>query len=454
MNSTSVTHWFENLPITTLPVLLTVDVVAAVLVIALLLPTRKGHWWRWIVPAVVVGAAAGGATIWYVGDVQNAFDVSPTWVDRIWTGAAFAAVLVGLVNIVRAGAVRKILAILMIVATVLAAGLAINRDVGEFLTPGQLLGLNGFRRILLPQDRAHTRADGKGAATTSDAFDPTLYRTWKAPAGMPTKGRVGEVAIPGTVSHFAARDAMVYLPPAALVKDAPALPVVILMSGQPASPSSVIDAGNVPETLNALAAKNHGLAPIVVVPDQLGASEDNPMCVDSPLGNSATYILTDVTTWIRQHLHVAAGRQAWAVGGFSQGATCSIQFASAHPDVFGSFIDVSGQEYPTLDTDEQAVAQGFHGSTAAFDAAKPATIMAKHGTYHDLVGVFAVGQFDKKYGANTRVMSALAASHGIAVTRYISPGSAHDWTTATNGFARGFEVLYPRFGLSAAAARP
>lgn len=449
MNSTALTHWFENLPITTLPVLAVVDVVAAVLVIVMLIPLRRRHWWGWIAAAVLLGAAAGGTTIWYVGDVQNAFDVSPTWVDRIWTGAVFAAILVAVVNLIRAGRARKVLAVLTIVASVLAGGLAINRDVGEFLTPAQLLGLNGFRRILLPKQTAPHRE----AAAEANDFDPTLYRTWTPPASMPAKGRVGEVAIPGLVSHFAARDAMVYLPPAALVKNAPALPVVILMSGQPASPSSVIDAGGVPATLNALAAKNRGLAPIVVVPDQLGASENNPMCVNSPLGNSATYILDDVTTWIRRHLHVETGRHAWAVGGFSQGATCSIQFASEHPDLFGSFIDVSGQEYPTLDTDEQAIAQGFHGSVAAFDAAKPASIMAEHGRYHDLDAVFAVGQFDQKYGANTKVMSALAARYGMSVTRYVSPGSAHDWTTATNGFARGFEVLYPRLGLSAAEAR-
>lgn len=447
MNTHRISHWFDTLPITAPHVLLIVDAVALILAIVMILPLRRRRAWRWIPLAALAGAVAGGVTIWIVGDVQDAFDVSPTWVDRIWTGAAFAGILVALANIVLAGWLRKVVAVVAIASFVVAGGLAINRDVGEFLTPSQLLGTNGFRRLLLPREDTRLSASARAAAQT---FDRTLYRTWKAPADMPKSGRVGEVEIPGTISHFHARDAMVYLPPAALVKNAPALPVVILMSGQPASPSSVIDAGHVPGTLNALAAKDHGLAPIVVVPDQLGASENNPMCVDSPLGNSATYLLRDVPNWIHEHLNVERGRLAWTVGGFSQGATCSIQFATAHPTMFGSFIDVSGQEYPTLDSDQQAIAEGFHGSTQAFDAAKPASIMARHGRYTDLDAVFAVGQFDQKYGANTKVMSALASHYGIEVTRYISAGSAHDWTTATNGFARGFEVLYPRMGLSAA----
>ncbi len=445
MSNLHLPSWLLSLPVTAFHVLAVVDVVAAILAVALLLPVRRRRWWRWVLIAIGVGAVAGGVTVWWVGDVQDALDVSPTWVDRIWVGVVFAGILVAVVNIVLAGWVRRIVAVLAIVAIVLAGGLAINRDVGEFLTPAQLLGTNGFRRILLPKDTRLSPA----ARAVADAYDPTLYESWKAPTDMPRTGRVGEVSIPGTISHFRARDAMVYLPPAALVKHAPALPVVILMSGQPASPSSVFDAGHVPQTLDAFARRNHGLAPIVVVPDQLGASENNPMCVDGPLGNSATYLLRDVPNWIRAHLHVETGRLAWTVGGFSQGATCSIQFATAHPELFGQFIDVSGQRYPTLDNDQEAIAADFHGSVRAFDAAKPAAIMARHGRYDDLDAFFGYGQFDEQYGSNTKVMSALAEHYGIGVTRYVSVGSAHDWTTATNGFAAGIGTFYPRMGLAA-----
>jgi S-formylglutathione hydrolase FrmB len=276
----------------------------------------------------------------------------------------------------------------------------------------------------------------------------TLDRSWVAPAGMPAQGRQYSVTIPGTISHFAARPADVYLPPAALVPNAPALPVVILLSGQPASPDSVMTVGNVVRTVNALAAKDHGLAPIIVVPDQLGRPQDNPMCVDGPLGNSATYIVGDVTSWIRGHLHVLPGRAAWAIGGFSQGGTCSIQFATAHPELYGSFIDVSGERYPTMRTDALAIRTGFRGSVAAYDRAKPENILLRHGRYADEEAIFTSGATDEHYGAIMAVMSQRAGAAGMAVARYRSPRTGHDWTNASNGFASGIGALYPRFGLS------
>lgn len=443
----SLALWLSSLPITAPATLVVVDAVAAILAFVLVFPLRRRKWWAWVAPAIAIGAGAGAATVWYVGDVQNTFGVSPTVVDRIWTAAVFAGILVAIVNIVLAGWLRKMIGVISIAAFVVAGGLAINRDVGEFLTPGQLLGTSSIQPLALP--RSSRTPSVSPASLVRNAFDPTLYKTWRAPTTMPTVGTVGRVTIPATVSKFPARSGLVYLPPAALVKNAPALPVVILMSGQPASPASVMDAGRIPATLDALAAKNRGLAPIVVVPDQLGASQANPMCVNSPLGNSATYLLRDVPTWIRTHLNVQIGRMAWTVGGFSQGATCALQFASARPDLFGSFISVSGEAYPTLSSDAQAIRQAFHGSATAYDAAKPASIMRAHGSYTNLTGVFAVGQLDRKYGTIMNTMSTLAQRTGMNVVRYISPGSAHDWTTAANGFARGLQVLYPRLGLSA-----
>ena len=71
----------------------------------------------------------------------------------------------------------------------------------------------------------------------------------------------------------------------------------------------------------------------------------NPMCVDSPLGRSATYIMTDTANWIRQHLRVGAAPSAWGIVGFSQGATCAMQFSTAHPDVFGATFAIRFMPY-------------------------------------------------------------------------------------------------------------
>lgn len=435
-----------HLPLTSPATLAVVDAIAILVVILLFTrPVRSPRaWFRHVTIAVVAGAAVGGTAIWVVGDVLNEFDVRPTWVDRIATAAMVAGVCLGVVNLVFAPLGRKGVAIVGIVAVVLAGGLAINRDVGEYPTVGDALGVTDAGPLTLPHPR------DRGTTTN----DTDLAADWKPPMIMPRRGRVGTVSIPGTVSHFDARDAEVYLPPAALVASAPALPVVILMSGQPGSPESVMTAGRVPHILNDLARRDHGLAPIVVVPDQLGSLTGNPMCVDGPLGDSRTYLTVDVPHWIESHLHVETDPGSWVVGGFSQGATCALQFATELPQLFGSLIDVSGQQYPTLTNDQEAIDAGFGGSVAAFDAAKPATIMRVHGSYPDTSAYFASGAKDAEYTENTDVMSTLAAAHGMAVRRYTAPDSGHDWTTASSAFAWAFGLLYPRLGLSKGVQTP
>ncbi|BDZ50915.1 esterase [Frondihabitans sucicola] len=439
-------EWLEHLSLVATPTLGVSYAIAGLFAILLLTRPRKrrGPWARHVVVAVVLGAAIGGTAIWVVGDLLNEFDVPPTWVDRVWVGALVAGVCLGVVNLVFAPVGRKVVAVFAIAGFVLAGGLAINRDVGEFVTLGQAAGVDLDGPLVLPTP----------ASSAFVEHDSDIYADWKPPALMPRHGRVGSVSIPATTSHFVARRALVYLPPAALVASAPALPVVILMSGQPGSPSSVMAAGRIPRTLDALAKKNHGLAPIVVVPDQLGSAGANPMCVDGALGNSARYLTVDVPAWIRAHLHVVQGREAWAAGGFSQGATCALQFATGDPALFGSFLDVSGQRYPTLSSDRTAIEEGFAGSSAAFDRAKPAAVMQRHGPYADTVGFFAAGENDATYRRNMTVMSTLAARSKITVTRYLSPDSGHDWTTASNAFARGLAGLYPRLGLSTMGRTP
>ena len=415
--------------------------IAGVFVVVLLTrPRRRRVWWPWIASGVVVGAAIGFAVTWYVGDVLNAFDVPPTTVDRVAVAAAVAGIAIAFHNFFRTVWWRRVVASLSIVSFLLVAALAINEDGGVYQTVAQLLGTDKTAPLALPTPKA-------GAGVVA-GFSPKLYRTWKAPVLMPRKGRLGSVTIPATTSDFPARSALVYLPPAALVKRAPALPVLVMMSGQPGSPSSMTGPGKLVSTLNAYAKKNHGLAPIVVIPDQLGASQDNPMCVNGPLGDSAAYITVDVTNWIRTHLRVEGDRRAWGVGGFSQGATCSIQFASGDPSLYGSVIDVSGQLGPVLSSPRASVAEGFDGDSLTYAAAQPRAIMAAHGRYDDTDAFFGVGQDDAKYGRSMTIMSAAAEKAGMHVTRYLSPNSAHDWTTASNGFAAGIGVLYPHLGLS------
>ena len=462
---------FGSLPLLAVAVLAPVYLIAGLLALYLVLPprtfrspqyrnrrpaeNRSKFAWSTLAPiAILAGAAVGSVVVWYVGDVANVFGVSPTWVDRIWVGAVVAGAFVAFLNVWRGRWWRRAIAVVSVAVFVLAGALAVNRDASAYQTLAEAIGRSSVRALRLPTPTDTSPGPGSSRAphvpfyAQSTVFDAQLYKAWQAPAGMPRTGRVGTIDIPGVVSHFDARPAIVYLPPAALVKDPPALPVVIMLSGQPGDPNSLLISGHLTTTLDKLARENHGLAPIVVIPDQLGSTYANPMCVDGDLGNSATYLTTDVPAFITRHFRVARGTQAWAIGGFSEGGTCAIQLGAAHADLFGSFIDVSGELGPTLASRAATIRDGFEGSAVRYQRAQPSSILAAHAPYPNFVAFFAVGQTDHSYRDAMVDNSEAAQAAGMHVIRDVIPHSGHDWSTATVGMADGLAYLYPRLGLA------
>lgn len=415
--------------------LLPVYVVTVVLAIVVVVRTRRS--WRTHLVALAVGAGVGAVASWWFGDVLDVLGIAPTWVDRIWTGAACALLGTALVGLVRGRRVGRVVASALVPLVVVSAALAVNRDAGLFPTVADALGTSHVAPLRLPT-----------AAAPSDRQADA--DTWRAPADMPAHGRTGSVEIPGTVSHFPARPAIVWLPPAALVDHAPQLPVVVMLSGQGpgAAPANVIEAGRMATRLDAIAARHHGLAPIVVMPDQLAVAANNPMCVDGPLGDSATYLTEDVPAWISTHLHVADGPRNRAISGFSQGGTCALQLGAAHPDLFGSLIDVSGQRGPTLRSKEDTISRGFRGDTAAYEAAQPTRILAGRAPYRDSAAFFGVGADDSRYGPVLPEVAAAAEAAGMHVTRRIVPDSGHDWHTAGVALADGVSWFMDRTHLA------
>jgi S-formylglutathione hydrolase FrmB len=220
-----------------------------------------------------------------------------------------------------------------------------------------------------------------------------------------------------------------------------------MLSGQPGSPSNVIESGQIATIFDAFAATHDGLAPIVVAPDQLGAPDRNPMCVDGALGASASYLTVDVPNWIRTHLTVESSPAAWAIGGFSQGGTCSIQLGAAHPDLFSAIVDVSGQIAPKNGGRSQTIALGFGGDASAYHAGLPESILAANAPYHRMVAVFGVGQLDSRYGPVARLMTAAATRAGIHATEAISPGTGHDWHTVQWVLRTALDPVYAQLGL-------
>ena len=430
-----------------------VVVVLAVLAAAGLIIRRaprgrpRRRWAATVLIALAVGATLGLLACWVVGDLMNAFDVQLSPTSRAWIAVAFAGMALAIANLRAVRVRRRAGAVASIVLFALLGGLGVNADFGQYTTVGSILGTS----TIAPLPAADLALQRAGAGTDS-ASEHELWKTWAAPAGIPARGTVGSVTIPASVSHFAARDALVYLPPAALVPHPPALPVLVMMSGQPGSPEDVFLAGHLDKIMDAMAAEHDGLAPIVVVPDQLSAPTVNPMCVDSASGNSATYLTVDVPAWIRANLDVQSAVTGWGVGGFSQGGTCAIQLGAGHPEIFGSIMDVSGELEPKAGSPEQTIARGFGGNPAAYDQAKPLAILTRQSPYSDTVAIFAVGSLDSKYMPRIATIAAAAQAAGMQSTVLTSPGTAHDWSTVRYAFEHGMPAVYAQMGLSRAAS--
>jgi enterochelin esterase-like enzyme len=324
----------------------------------------------------------------------------------------------------------------------LAAFAGVNVDFGAYRNLNDALGVVPYRGLDLHHERGEVVA---GLDWTHAAADPAGD---PPAADPPAKGEVGTVRIPGTRSHFPAREAVVYLPPVALTATPPVLPVMYALSGQPGAPADMFTAGRVAQAMDAFAASHGGYAPIVVAADQLGGPGRNPMCVDSRAGgNAATYLLTDVREWITSHLRVTSDPAGWSVFGYSEGATCAVQFATGHPELFGSALASSSELGPTLGDERTTIASGFGGSRAAYEAAQPAALMAAHTPYRDSLLVLGVGQNDQRYLAYARTLHADAEKAGMRTELLVSPGTAHDWNTVRYTLRNGFPAIAAHLGL-------
>lgn len=408
--------------------------VVVTIVIVWRAPTR-----RWVRRALIFVAAGIviGAVAYLVVNAFDVFGVDVPLAAGIWTSAALAGVGLALAALWDARLWRRIVAALGIVVYIVAAVLGVNAYYGLNSTLGAIIGILPSHPVDLPARVGDT-----------DAPAQPIVTTWSAPADMPKVGTRGTQRIPGQVSGFEARDAGIYLPPAALVKDPPALPLVIMMMGFTGNP----DPTSISDVLDEFAAKNNGLAPIVIVADQLGGSgTQDPACADSDaFGRAETYITTDVVNWAKQNLNVIDDPRYWVVAGYSNGGGCASKYGATYPETFKNIISVSGEEHPGSEDVTGVIATVYGGDRAAFEASWPVNIMADApaGTYDGMTAIFTAGERDPVFVAAAKVVAAEAEKVGMAVTSVVIPGADHGGTAVSGGLAKGFEVLYPILGLS------
>lgn len=274
----------------------------------------------------------------------------------------------------------------------------------------------------------------------------TALARWQAPADLPD-GVLRKASIPGVSSGFQSREAYIYFPPAYQATPRPALPVLVLFAGQPGSPADWLAGGALRARMDKYASDHGGVAPVTVVVDPNGSYSANTLCMDSEIAQADTFLAADVPAWITATLDVDPEPRHWAVGGFSFGATCALQMATRHPDVYRDAIAVASETEPALAKERaKTIAGSFGGDTAAFEEQTPLTLM-QHRRYEGHAIYFAVGASDHEFTENMNVLAAAARGAGFAVHTRVVANTGHSWQTASRGLASALEHLGPRWGI-------
>lgn len=357
----------------------------------------------------------------------------------VYIGLAIFALTLLVPRIVAGGRVLPaVITVLATLAAVTACANQINNSFGAYPTVRDALGFAPGDEVSFGQ------VPGARARTVTGR---PLAANWTAPADLAATGTVSAAAIPGTVSGFSARDAEIYLPPAYFADPRPLLPVLLLLPGQPGSPQDWLVGGRLAATMDSFAREHQGLAPVVVVADGTGSELANPLCVDSKLGNVATYLAKDVPAWVKTNLQVDRDPKSWAVGGLSYGGTCSLQLATNYPAIFPTFLDISGQVEPTLGSRAQTVNAAFGGDVAAFAKVNPMDLMREH-RYPDTAGMIVVGRNDEVYGPGAKKVYQAAKAAGMDIGFAQLPGG-HDFTLWSSALAKELNWLAQKVGLIA-----
>ncbi len=436
-----------------------------VLAFGFLLVDRSRRWWRRQVPiSVGVGALVAVLATLCVDYIWRPWPDPLPIVVPLAVGVTVAALMLALLR--PAGWRRRTVATLAVAMVALSSSAQVNVYFEAYGTLRQLLGMPAELQVAFdniphptapgstsspsstsPSSASRTRPSSSLPSSTpalSTTTNPAPTTTAPAPQ-MPTHGLLTSANIPGTTSGFATRDAYIYLP-AAYGFTATPLPVLVLVAGQPGSPVDWINGGKILDTMEAFAGAHGGLAPVVVVADQLGSADAQPLCVDGAAGNAFTYLSVDVPTWIKQNLVVDADPKKWAIGGMSSGGTCSLQLAVNAPSVYPTFVDISGEVRPTVGSHQRTVANVFGGDEAAFVRVNPLDVMARR-TFPDTAGVVAAGKNDSYYRDDAKAIAAAATAAGMAINYFEVPGG-HTFDVWAAAMAQALPWLSTRLGLT------
>lgn len=394
-----------------------------------------------VAPVAAVAAALLTWTLYFLAEtVFYWWNSSLPRLLYLYAALGIFAVILAVPRLRRARRVMSRLLTLAAAALVLAAAAgAVNTAYGQYPTVGALFNPPQPNSGDLPE-RSPAAAAGRPATTEAN---------WSPPPDLPAGGSVYSTQIPGPVSGYASNPALVYLPPAYLADPAAVnLPVLVLIHGQPGAPADWLVGGQLLEVMDAFAAGHAGLAPVVIMPDASNANNANwPMCLDSRISDSATYLAVDVPAWAQQHLAsgISGGTQ-FAVAGYSYGGTCSLQLAVNFPAAYPTFLDIAGESEPTVPQGRDALIQTyFNGDESAFTSQNPLDRL-QHETFPDSAGIVVVGADDSVYEPQGQKVFDAAKAAGMDVSLQKVPG-AHSWHVWKAGLVNNLDWLCRRLGI-------
>jgi len=400
---------------------------------------RRGRRWPTVpVLAVVSAALIVAAVHWLLIYVFSTFPEDLPREVLGWSVPAVAGVLLWITRLVPAGWKGRAAATAAMLGVVLLSSVQMNAYFGLNRTVGDLLGTAVAR--IPPLEAELTRQAGRAV--------PVPLAEWARPEGLPSEGVLRKADIPGTSSGFDAREAYIYLPPAYQSPERPALPVLVLFSGQPGGPADWLTGGALRSHMDRFSARHNGVAPVVVVVDPNGSSSGNSLCMDSRIAKADTYLSVDVPRWISETLDVGAERSNWAVGGFSFGGTCAMQLGTRHPELYSSILAFASEQEPALAKErEKTVEASFGGDTKAFEAQTPLYLMKQH-SFEGSAVYFAAGATDPEFTGYMDVLSAAAREAGFEVEVRRIANSGHSWETVSKGMQDALDFLAPRWGIA------
>jgi enterochelin esterase-like enzyme len=356
----------------------------------------------------------------------------------VWAWLGISGLVVAVIHAKR-GWWALVAALAGLTVLISIGGTQINRFYGQYPTVGVALGLT--RPELIDLSTVPASADLLSAPVNGFLSD-----VWQPSQPLPVNGTLSRIHVEPLSSEFEARDGYVYLPPAYhLTKPRPKLPVLVLMAGNPGSPDMWLISGQLAKTMDDYAARHQGLAPIVVVPDNLGSNFANPLCVDSVKGNAETYLVSDIPEWVSQHLQTAEGPGNWAAGGLSSGGTCALQLATRAPERYGRFLDISGEYQPLNGSKQETVDEYFRGDEGAYNVISPVEIM-KGRKFPDTAGRIVVGKDDSPYNSQLQQVLRACNAAGMDMTWLELPGG-HNWQVWVPALAQSLDWLAAKTSL-------